>query len=91
MNPETMYCARQGSGTQAVPPAAHSSPASSYDRPRAKVRAGGPATGYSSRMLAPKVKPPPKAHSPTRSPFLVDGRTSFRQSGMLEDDVFPYF
>ncbi len=42
-----------------------------------------------SKMQAPKVNPPPKAHNPNRSPLPVPGSTSFKHKGMLEEDVFP--
>ena len=42
-----------------------------------------------SIMQAPNVKPPPNAHKPMRSPFLWLAKISFRQMGMLEEDVLP--
>ena len=45
---------------------------------------------YTASMIpAPKVKPPPKAQRPKRSPLVSVGSTSARQSGMLLLEVLP--
>lgn len=55
-----------------------------------RCQATGNENQFISIMPAPKVKPPPNAHSPKRSPVCAVGNTSCRHSGILLEDVFPY-
>lgn len=58
-------------------------------KPLAWVRLARAAYATRWTIPAPNVKPPPKAHRPSREPGSKPGNSSERHNGMLVDEVFP--